>query len=98
VTVRILSGILLAGQASGRATIRFSPHDVEGDARGLCQVEIGPDAEFTSPPARIVSLREVCDQGKGSRIDEHVHTETLLEVSWEGAKELAYLVIGEVAD
>jgi hypothetical protein len=95
---RVLSGILLASTTKGRATVRFCPHDVEGDARGVCQVEIGPEGPFRAPPARILGLRETCPDSRSCKIDEHAHTEAVLELSWDGAKEIAYLVIGEVAD
>ena len=94
--VRILAGTLITNQPTGRAMIRFRPHDVEGDARGVGLSSIGPDLDFRSEPLRMVALREIRVGSQGrARIDDTRRSEHGLEIAWEGVDELSYLIIGE---
>jgi hypothetical protein len=96
VALRVLSGILITSRPEGRATIRFRPHEVEGDARGVGLREIGASGEFRGDPATLFALREVALRGEGSAgIDERMRSEALVEIGWAGAGEISYLVIGE---
>ena len=95
--LRILSGILMTRASEGRATLRFEPHDAEGDAWLVGQREIGPPASFRDEPIAFFALRELCPEtGACAKIDEHHRDAKSVEVSWKGLKEVAYLVIGEV--
>ena len=94
--LRILAGTLITNQPTGRAMIRFRPHDVEGDARGIGLTSIGPDRDFQREPLRLVALREICpDAPEGARLDDTKRSEHGLEVAWQGVNELSYLIIGE---
>jgi len=94
--LRILSGTLITNQPSGRALIRFHPHDVEGDARAVCVASLGPDREFRREPVRMLALREVRVDAKGrARLDDCMASEHALEIAWEGVDELSYLIVGE---
>ena len=96
--LRILAGTLITNQPSGKAMIRFRPHDVEGDARGVGLTSLGPDREFHSEPLRMVALREVCVDARGrARVDDIRRSEHALEIAWENVDELSYLIIGEAA-
>jgi hypothetical protein len=93
---RILAGTLITNRPSGKARIRFRPHDVEGDARPVGLSSIGPDRDFRSEPLRMVALRETRPGPDGrSRVDDIRRNEHALEISWEGVEELSYLIIGE---
>ena len=94
--LRILAGTLITNQSSGKAMIRFRPHDVEGDARAVGLTSIGPDRAFRSEPLRMVALREIrVDVDKRARVDDTGRSEHCLEIAWEGVDELSYLIIGE---
>src|SRR5262245_45497111 len=94
--LRILAGTLITNQPTGKATIRFRPHDVEGDARVVGLSSVGPDREFRSEPLRLVALREIrVDTHGRSRVDDTKRSEHGLEIAWEGVDELSYLIIGE---
>ncbi len=94
-TRRMLSGVIVATEPHGRATVSFFPHEVSGDGHGVCLVESGPARPFLRPPVKLVSLREVSGP---ARIHEHVHTSARLELSWSGTEEIGYLVMGEVEE
>lgn len=97
--MRILTGVLMTDDDSGEAIVRFNPHGVEGRARGVATSEVGPAGDYIQTPARLVALREVSVDARGSaRIDEKQASESMVKVSWRGVKEISYLVIGEVAD
>jgi len=94
--LRILSGTLITNQSTGKVMIRFRPHDAEGDARAVGLASIGPDRDFRSEPLRIVALREIRADAHGrARVDDTRRSEHGLEIAWEGADELSYLIIGE---
>jgi len=94
---RILSGILMTRASEGRATLRFEPHDAEGDAWLVGPRELGPRGAFRGEPVVFFALRELCpESGACAKIDEIGRTAKNVEVAWKGLKELSYLVIGEV--
>jgi hypothetical protein len=94
--VRILTGILMTSASEGSATIHFHPHRVEGDAVGVSLYELGPARGFQSRPGTHVGLRELEPDAKGAKIDDRGQNERLLELAWSGARELSYLIVGEV--
>ena len=94
--LRILVGTLITNQPTGKAMIRFRPHDVEGDARAVGLSSIGPDRDYRTEPLRMVALREVRVDAQGrARVDDTRRSEHGLEIAWEGVDELSYLIIGE---
>ena len=94
--LRILSGTLVTNQAVGKATIRFRPHDVEGDARPVGLRSLGPDRDFRVEPLHVVALREVRIGPDGRAcIDDKCHSEHALEIAWHGVEDISYLIIGE---
>ena len=97
--LRILTGVLMTDEPAGEAVVRFNPHDVEGQARGVGLAAVGPEGDFRTPPARLVALREVSVDARGNaRIDEKQTSEAMVKIAWSGVNEISYLVIGEVAD
>jgi len=94
--LRILAGTLITNQPTGKAMIRFRPHDVEGESRAVGPSSIGPDLDFRREPLRMVALREISADAKGrARVDDTRRSEHRLEIAWEGVDELSYLIIGE---
>jgi hypothetical protein len=96
--IRVLTGILMTNGSLGQATVSFRPHDIEGDARGVSLWEMGPDKPFRHLPGRLVALREISADAKAAGIDDKQLSERMLKVSWRGAREIAYLIVGEVDD
>ncbi len=97
--IRVLSGILMTDDEEGEAVVTFDPHGVEGDARGVGLHELGPSGTFRTPPGKLVALRELSLESRGrASIDDRQFSEKMLRIAWRGARELSYLIIGEVEE
>lgn len=57
--LRLVSGIIVTEAPSGRVTVRFDPHRVEGaDGRGVELADVGSSGAFDGTVAKFVAVRQ----------------------------------------
>ncbi len=110
-TVRILTGIIIPSQNVGQITINFSPHTVTGEGTGVELRETGAIGNFSVPPGKVVSLRQVKVSDKNTfwggsetdmfTINDDPITASNLVVKWSSSggsqiQEISYLIVGDV--
>ncbi|MFQ5650062.1 MAG: hypothetical protein ACE5IY_08975 [bacterium] len=110
--IRILTGTLVPKLNQGVATITFNPFSVTGDAEVTDPKTLGNSADYTTFPARILSLKKITVADKNNffggsetdmfSIDDHFANKNTLVIKWSSTggsliREISFMITGETA-